>query len=306
MITLRDGRMCREDETNKKEYMNFSERYGYVKPVDVLKRGTLDEEGINGLCNCFNFLRDWLKEYDISGSYYGYCANSYRDLEEYIWCFFMNELREKFENFVNFKDVPTTVLQSNEYEWYRKMDFIEKSISRLRKMRVNDMKYIEIVEKFIKLINSTFKRLNYAFRIIDDQITEITDEEEIKAIELALRHTPSVKLHLSSALKHLMNRPEADYRNSIKESISAVEAICREITSKNTLGDALKELNKTGINIPNSLKSGFEKLYVYTNDCHTGIRHALMDDLESPTFAEAKFMLVSCSAFINYIQEKRC
>ena len=93
--------------------------------------------------------------------------------------------------------------------------------------------------------------------------------------------------------------------NSIKESISAVEALCREITTENTLGDALKKLEKNGVNIPAFLKSGFEKLYIYTNNEKTGIRHALMDNTETPQYDEAKFMLVSCCAFVNYIQGKR-
>jgi hypothetical protein len=43
-------------------------------------------------------------------------------------------------------------------------------------------------------------------------------------------------------------------------------------------------------------------MYGYTSDAE-GIRHALMDEptLESE---DAKFMLVSCSAFVNYLRSK--
>ena len=81
--------------------------------------------------------------------------------------------------------------------------------------------------------------------------------------------------------------------------------MCRKITDENTLGKSLNKLEKNGIKIPSMLKSAFEKLYVYTNDESTGIRHALMDDSDMPGFDEAKFMVVSCCAFINYIQGKR-
>lgn len=67
----------------------------------------------------------------------------------------------------------------------------------------------------------------------------------------------------------------------------------------------MKKLEKNAITIPTALKSGIEKLYVYTNDEKTGIRHALMDETDTPEYEEAKFMLVACSAFINYIQGKR-
>ena len=51
-------------------------------------------------------------------------------------------------------------------------------------------------------------------------------------------------------------------------------------------------------------KSAFEKLYGYTNNPDTGIRHALIDDTNIPTSAEATYMLVTCSAFINYLNTK--
>jgi hypothetical protein len=50
-----------------------------------------------------------------------------------------------------------------------------------------------------------------------------------------------------------------------------------------------------------ALEAAFTKLYGYTSDAK-GIRHALLDDDEVVTFEEAKFMLVACSAFINYVR----
>lgn len=48
------------------------------------------------------------------------------------------------------------------------------------------------------------------------------------------------------------------------------------------------------------LKSAFNMLYGYTSDAN-GIRHAGDIGGPSSTFEEAKFMLVSCSAFVNYL-----
>lgn len=36
--------------------MKFSERYGYVKPAEVLKGGPLDKECLTALCNCYDHL----------------------------------------------------------------------------------------------------------------------------------------------------------------------------------------------------------------------------------------------------------
>lgn len=285
--------------------MRFSERYGYVKPAEVLKRGFLDAEGITALCNCFDHLAMWFNHYDV---YVGSNRHdeSYTDLEETIWCFFMNQRRDDFYGYNSHRIVATEYLQSDQNEWYTKFDLIEYTISVLRKITPRgDRDYAAVIDNFVKILNSTFKRLDYAYRVVDDQIVEITDQEEIMAIEEAVRQTSAVKTHIENALKHLSSRPEPDYRNSIKESISAVEALCREITGDTTLGPALKALEKKGVVIPRFLQAGIEKLYVYTNDSKTGIRHALMDDAEVPTFDEAKFMLVTCCAFVNYIQGKR-
>lgn len=285
--------------------MKFSERYGYVKPVEVLKRGFLDEEGSTALCNCYDHLAMWFNHYDVNQSYHRH-DESYTELEETIWCFFMNKRRNDFYTGYGHKTAATEYLKSDKHEWYLKFDLIEFTISRLRRSNPKgDRDYQQVVEAFIMLLNSTFKRLDYAYRVVDDQIVEITDQEEIAAIEAAIRQTSAVGAHLSEALKLLSSRPDPDYRNSIKESISAVEALCREITGESTLGPALKALESNGVKIPRFLQTGIEKLYVYTNDSHTGIRHALMDGSEVPTFEEAKYMLVMCSAFVNYIQGKR-
>lgn len=66
------------------------------------------------------------------------------------------------------------------------------------------------------------------------------------------------------------------------------------------LSTALKRLEDNGTVIHPSLKLAFTKLYAYTCD-QGGIRHAEGMFESNVTFEEAKFMLVSCSAFINYL-----
>lgn len=155
--------------------------------------------------------------------------------------------------------------------------------------------------------NLVLKRELSAYRLVGNKITQITSEEEITEIEEALEATTSleyVKTHLKTALDLLANRKSPDYRNSIKESISSVESLCKLITGddKATLGDALKTIKREGkIELHAALEGAFQKLYGYTSDSG-GIRHALEEP--KPDFEEAKFMLVSCSAFINYLKVK--
>ncbi|MBI5164037.1 MAG: hypothetical protein HY985_09055 [Magnetospirillum sp.] len=133
----------------------------------------------------------------------------------------------------------------------------------------------------------------------------LTSEEEIAAVDAAIAGAGGkgpVASHLATALGLLSDRKNPDYRNSIKESISAVEASCCHITSdkKASLGQALKKLEGEGVAIHEALKGAFEKLYGYTSNAN-GIRHAL---LAEPTldFEDAKFMLVVCSAFVNLLR----
>ena len=60
-------------------------------------------------------------------------------------------------------------------------------------------------------------------------------------------------------------------------------------------------LDKSLKEIHSALKSAFWSLYGYTSD-ESGIRHNTGID-EKTTFEEAKFMLVACSAFLNYLMQ---
>jgi len=79
--------------------------------------------------------------------------------------------------------------------------------------------------------------------------------------------------------------------------------MARELTGnpKATLGDALSMLEKNNHLHP-ALKKGFSTIYGYTSD-EGGIRHAMLDE-PTITVTDAKFFLVSCSTFINYLKAK--
>lgn len=153
--------------------------------------------------------------------------------------------------------------------------------------------------------NSVFKSEYVGYRFVNDIIVPITDENEIEAINKAADSPYTiVNTHISKAVSFLSDRENPDYENSIKESISAVEAICEILTGikgkEATLGNMLKKIEESGVVIHGALKSAFNILYGYTSDAN-GIRHAGDIGGPSSTFDEAKFMLVSCSAFINYL-----
>lgn len=284
----------------------FSERYGYVKPSDVLIREDMPLSVQNAICTCFDKLEQFFS-WQMGG--YNEGMEEYRALERHLWVYFLNE-REGNLSYNN-SPIATTFLENNNKQWYQKLDLVEDAIEYLfnRESRLEEYYRAKgsVAEIFVKLLNSHFERLNFAYRVVNKEIVEITAKEEIAAIETAMQNsTNNIKMHLSKALELYSKRPEGDYSNSIKESISAVEAYCRDKTGESTLGKALNHLEKKGILIPKVLKSAFDKLYEYTNQKDTGIRHALMEPEWKyvPSGDEALFMLVSCSAFINYLSKK--
>jgi hypothetical protein len=277
----------------------FSERYGYVKPSNVIIREKIPADLCIALCN----------------RYYEFIANSARiapyirknihqEMERHLWLFFFNLLIIDFENEMN----SARYFTDPNVRWYKKLDFIEETVNFLYDNRdVNNVSLERVINSYVDGINSDFKRFHFAYRIIGRLVVEISSEEEIKTIETAMENCrDNIKMHLSKALELYAKRPEPDAQNSIKESISAVEAYCREITGAKSLGTALNNLSKKGVVIPKVLKSAFEMLYGYTNDAKSGIRHALMDadGKYVPSAEEAYFMLVTCSAFVNYLRGK--
>ena len=279
----------------------FSERYNYTKASDVIIREKITLEIQNAICSCYDRLQrifEDIKEYG---------EDPYVDMERYLWTYFLNQREGNFIKGGLYHIVATNFLEEKRTPWYLKLDLVEFTIKYLHNLGEKNYRYLSVPSSFIDHLNSEFERLNFAYRVVNLEIVEITSKEEIAAVESAMHDTnTNVRTHLNKALELYAQRPAGDYRNSIKESISAVEAYCREITGENTLGKALDKLKDNGLVIPPMLKTAFEKLYAYTNQPDTGIRHALMDEdgTYTPASEEALFMLVSCSSFINYLNKK--
>ena len=276
--------------------MSFSKRYGYTTIRQVLQEESMDSALRNSLWNA------------IYGSMNLFVNGLY---EEIICDFFKDTLEIKDSAFRILDD---SAQKGNDIkkrffklEWYEVYDFIEFYISS-KYFNEKKSEYKTFLRNLKKDINNYLEREFSAYRIVDNIILKITDENEINTIEQAIlikdNKFQSVKIHLQTSLLKLSDKTKPDYRNSIKESISAVEACCRILTGESTLGKALDKLDKNGIEINTQLRQAFEKLYVYTNNKSSGIRHAIIETGGKPDFDDAKYMLVSCSAFTNYLVSK--
>jgi hypothetical protein len=162
--------------------------------------------------------------------------------------------------------------------------------------------------KLLLQINVVLQRELSGYRFISGVLSPVSDETEAQAIVEAAQAAESgglsgAKEHLHTALVNLGKKPHPDYRNSIKEAISAVESVAKQIsgTKSQGLDLALDQLSKK-TEIHGAMKAGFKSLYGYTSD-EDGIRHAILEE-PNVGFIEAKYMLVACSAFVYYLIQK--
>lgn len=218
----------------------------------------------------------------------------------------------------NWKVIDALLLKTrDEFPWYMPYEIIELFFAAKREhceycvydchemgRPCDELIWLKNVPNVINLILEEEKS---GYRFINDKFTNIVNVEELVSIDQA-SNSPyaSVNIHIKKALSLYSDRKNPDYENSIKESISAVEAMCCIITgltgASATLGATLKKLEDNGVVIHGAMRSAFSQLYGYTSDSD-GIRHGGIDFKNAPA-EDAKYMLISCSAFVNYLIEK--
>lgn len=269
--------------------MSFSKRTGIVAVSKSIQLGSIDKELRNSIWSVLT-----LYYWDSFNQTFDYVEGSNRAiLIKRLWLNFFKEPIDAIPEYIN--DCKSHIRRYYfSAEWNEVFDFIEF---------IAKNGPAESETKFIDLCNHYLEIENSGYRFVDGQITEITSDVEIKSIEDAIEISSKyggVKKHLQTALTHLSDKKKPDFRNSIKESISAVESLAKQISGnkKATLGKIVQELEKEG-KLHKALKNAFSSLYGYTSDAG-GIRHALLEESDLGK-SDAQFMLVCCSAFINYV-----
>ena len=207
----------------------------------------------------------------------------------------------------------TVLKDGNTFDWKAVYTFIQRIIEEAEYNEVLDIlwyinswinqNFYSYNDLFSEAFNNIFETEYVGYRFVDGKIVAITDKNEINEIEQACDAPYNgCKAHIEKAVGFLADREHKDYKNCIKESISAVESVCKIIVGdeKATLGEAIKKLKEKGIKFHQALEKSFSMLFGYTSD-EGGIRHAEGLFVSEVSFEEAKFMLVSCSAFVNYL-----
>jgi hypothetical protein len=250
----------------------FSDRIGATIPRDVFQLEDMDNALRASLWNWFTDLMS--KEQRVGESYWARATKDYYD----------HERREKLK---------PLFMEARWFQVYNLLEFVLPRTGAYRGLRAD----------YSGNVNAILAREMSGYRWIAGALSPITSADELASVTAAASVRTGyegVATHIGTAAALLGKRPDPDLRNSIKESISAVESAVKLVTGENSGGidKALAVIEKRGTLHP-AFKSALSKLYGYTSD-KDGVRHAILEQ-SSVTFGEAKFMLVACSAFVNLV-----
>lgn len=280
-------------ENNK----SFSVRHGYKKPKPI-QHESMGDDLRNRLWNALytNFPNQHDRKQNDDLTYY--TIERISDLFKVIW---VESLKRPIDKYIdsphgNSKEFVKNIFLKS--EWHKVYDLIESII----KKNPSNSSYQGKINSFIDECNHAFQEENSAYKIINELVTPITSKQEIKSIETAMA-TPyqDANNHIKKALTLFSRRENPDYENSIKESISAVESITKQITGNDSFASGVNELANHNIKLHPAHQTALKNLYGFASDAD-GIRHASVKDKPLDINQNtARFMLITCSAFVNYI-----
>jgi hypothetical protein len=272
----------------------FSERIGARQPARLIQIESMDDALRASLWNAV------LERYGIDQ---GEWAAAVQSLAKHL---FKNpaDSAPKY-NDAGYKWLRERFFGCSWHEAYDILEFLVLHIDVIQSPNQADRYYRSQRYDFLVAINGILERELAGYRFVNGVLSPISNPIEISAIEVATSTAASAGLsgvheHLITALEFLGRKPLADFRNSVKESISAVEATVNLIsgTNGNGVAGAIDSLSSQAP-IHGALKTALKQLYGYTSDSD-GVRHAIMEEA-NVDFEDAKFMLVACSAFVTFL-----
>lgn len=273
---------------NKSELdLPFSKRHGEDASIEILQYDNVSEELKIRLWNmifetCFLHLRG-SQTYDSSNSFdrkfWGQCLKMDCSTMYPLDSSVLYGIRDSFMDL----------------RWDRVIEAVEFVAKRF------DFDSIEARKKFISTSNMIFQEELSGYRFIEGRIYPIASREYLERLEETIRSAPLVvSNHLRKSLELLSNREDPDLANSMKESISAVEAICKLVARDEgaDLHQALKAVEKK-MRLNPALKKAYDALYGYSSS-NGGIRHATIEDSDL-NLNMALFFQAICSDFVWYL-----
>ncbi len=230
-------------------FIPFSERYGYENPEEILKEN-YENMTPRLRTRIWNLVVNLIRDMEEEQPFIPFITH--KKITNFIWDFCGKSLDELYmiSRIGAIRDLRTKI-NFDSWSWNKIYDFLEhiyrflvhegepKSLRQeSERIPVQEEKYNGLHTKFESQVNQVLESEKAPYRMIKGCITPITNEKEIKAIKEALEKLDKFKPakdHLYSSLKLLSDRENPDYTNSVKESISAVEAILKIINKNNEM-----------------------------------------------------------------------
>lgn len=276
----------------------FSERHG-LAPEKSIQRESIDKDTRNAL---WTALSELLDHRHFPGDYRLFLFREPIDLLMYRWWVeFSKRPGDEYPN--------TDQAIAEMRHWFFRapwnkafdlLEFIAQTIEALMATSRGEVLRI-LLPHYVNACDRILVSECCAYRFVGGAIREITSQAEIEAIERGLK-IPSrpVAVHLKKALAFLTDRARPDYENSIKESVSAIEAAARDLSGSPdaTLGEALKTIRSQAVLHP-ALERAIGGLYGYASD-EGGIRHAAKG-ASKVSQSEARLVLVAASAVCDFL-----
>lgn len=268
---------------------SFPERYGFKPSRTTIQTDSLDDDTRVRL---WNVIAEFKKRIYDRGLW-----DAEKKILRHMWAeFFRNPLDTMKSDEAIWAMMRQTALTG---QWYDVFGLIESFIEAMERVDVDAGKTLG------PLFDDELSRCLVGWRFVGTELVAVDRDEEREALVEALDASADLtgaNQHLARAMSHMSNRENPDYANAVKEAISAVEAVVGKLTGEHTLGAGLKKLEASGVSIHPALRLGWDKLYGWTSD-ESGVRHGSIDPA-SVDQALAKYMVVSCSAFVSYLIEE--
>lgn len=288
----------------------FSERYGYVTKKlqyeylnEFSKAHLWDEINWHFLVKAKRMYEESEDECEIDNDCSEQAFEFYYSLNRDFWGQSVDELKiDPSQVKAGLKNIVMNTM------WHNTFDVIE-AIVRICPVLVPDNKKRKtLLKNFHSATNKVFEEQRCAYRLLDGMIVPNVNNIEIVTITNALVDTALIKTvnaHLEQAVKHYSDRRNPDYRNAIKESISALESLINLIAGSkgSTMSDALKLIKRKDIlGLHQALHNSLMSLYGWASD-ESGIRHYLKEEstIEND---DAKLIIVTCCSFVSYLIAK--
>lgn len=277
---------------------SFAERMGLRETRTLIQSNSLDEETRVDLWNVLVILREI---FEGQLGWYHNNGLTHRDLLTSIWTnHFKQPLDDEPHSTNLWLKIKGEILTG---EWFDVLDLFERVVKALA--HTDEQRGEDNAAPFADALNNRFEHYLVGYRFVGKEVTPIDSNAEAEAVSAAIEDADAIagaRHSLERAVELLADRTIPDYPNSIKESVSAVEAVTKKITGETTLGAGLKKLEAKGLTIHPALKEAWLKIYGWTSD-ENGVRHGAIE-AASVDQTMAKYMLVTCSAFVSYLIEE--